>query len=47
MKCGKGAGCKTCLILTDKNQKIAENIELVDVAVTSLTEFGRLIGLKL
>lgn len=47
MKCGKNAGCKTALILTDYNKHHASNKELVDIAVESLSEFGRHIGLDL
>ena len=48
MKCGKAAGCRTCLILNPsyRSQQLAENKELVDVAVHSLTEFLDHIGLR-
>ena len=41
MKCGRGAGCKTCFIWTAENQHHIENKEDVfaDIIVQSLTEF--------
>jgi phosphoglycolate phosphatase-like HAD superfamily hydrolase len=46
LKCGRAAGCKTCLILTDSNDKIlVETPELVDLAVNSLSEFANAIGI--
>jgi phosphoglycolate phosphatase-like HAD superfamily hydrolase len=45
--CGKGAGCKTCLILTSYNRDVVKREGLVDLAVNSLSEFGQHIGLEL
>ena len=40
MKCGKGAGCKTCLLLNERNRKYLDShSELIDIGVTSLKEF--------
>ena len=47
MVCGKLAGCKTCLILTDQNEAVADQTEYVDLAVRSLRMFGVHIGLDL
>jgi phosphoglycolate phosphatase-like HAD superfamily hydrolase len=47
MKCGKAAGCKTCLILTDYNRRFKDDKALCDLAVESLSEFGRHIGISL
>lgn len=46
MKCGKAAGMKTCLIINKsyRSQQLAENRELVDLAVETLSDFGRHIG---
>jgi pyridoxine kinase len=39
MKCGKGAGCKTCLLINPRNAKFPEDFpELIDMAVHSLEE---------
>jgi phosphoglycolate phosphatase-like HAD superfamily hydrolase len=46
MVCGKLAGCRTCLLLTDENQKVKDS-EYVDIVVKSLSEFGRHIGLDI
>lgn len=47
MVCGKLAGCRTCLILTDDNQNVASQKEYVDISVKTLSEFGKHIGLDL
>lgn len=45
MVCGKLAGCKTCLIITEDNEAVAAQTEYVDLAVHSLRDFGSHIGL--
>ena len=47
MVCGKLAGCKTCLILTDDNEKVALQSEYVDISVKTLTDFAKHIGLSI
>ena len=47
MVCGKLAGCKTCLILTDQNEAVADQTEYVDLSVRSLRMFGLHIGLDM
>ncbi len=45
MLCGRQAGCKTCLIITDHNRNLVnERPEVIDRAVNTLTEFGRILG---
>ena len=40
MRCGKGAGCKTCLLLNEKNRHYVDShSDLIDIAATSLCEF--------
>lgn len=40
MRCGKGAGCKTCLVLNNANAAlVATHPELIDMAVHTLMEF--------
>jgi pyridoxine kinase len=40
MRCGKGAGCKTCLLRTPFNGNVlTENAHLVDLSVNSLNEW--------
>jgi phosphoglycolate phosphatase-like HAD superfamily hydrolase len=47
MACGRGAGCKTCLIRTPHNEGLVQSRpELIDLMVDSLTEFGEHIGLR-
>lgn len=47
MKCGKSAGCKTCLILTDYNVNyMKENPGIIDVEVSNLIEFLSFINIK-
>eukprot|EP00600_Ochromonadales_sp_CCMP1393_P005007 CAMPEP_0174955498 /NCGR_PEP_ID=MMETSP0004_2-20121128/1010_1 /TAXON_ID=420556 /ORGANISM="Ochromonas sp., Strain CCMP1393" /LENGTH=199 /DNA_ID=CAMNT_0016203423 /DNA_START=237 /DNA_END=836 /DNA_ORIENTATION=- len=46
MACGKQAGCRTCLIATDKNHITLEtHRHLVDIRVESLAEFAHHINL--
>ena len=46
MKCGRAAGCRTCLIATQFNGHIlVEYPDLVDLSVQSLAEFGKAIDL--
>eukprot|EP01038_Epipyxis_sp_PR26KG_P013316 gene13316-17839_t len=48
MACGKDAGCKTCLILTDYNRDLAGKYPgVVDQVVNDLAEFAELVNLKL
>ena len=47
MVCGKLAGCKTCLILTNDNEKVALQSEYVDISVKTLTDFAKHIGLSI
>ena len=42
VRCGRLAGCKTCLILTEYNRYLVGS-ELVDLAVESLSEFTSVI----
>lgn len=45
MKCGKQAGCKTCLLKTPFNKGLESDSEWVDMAVDKLTDFTNNIGL--
>ena len=46
MQCGRSAGCQTCLIVTNENEKVRnEHSHLVDHVVHSLEELAVLLGL--
>ena len=47
MVCGKLAGCRTCLIITEDNTAVVAQTQFVDLAVHSLRDFGLHIGLDL
>ena len=47
MVCGKLAGCRTCLIITEDNTAVVAQTQYVDLAVHSLRDFGLHIGLDL
>jgi phosphoglycolate phosphatase-like HAD superfamily hydrolase len=47
MVCGKLAGCRTCLIITEDNTAVIAQTQYVDLAVHSLRDFGLHIGLDL
>jgi phosphoglycolate phosphatase-like HAD superfamily hydrolase len=47
MKCGRGAGCKTCLILNPANAHLPQQQpELIDLAVATLSEFVSALDLE-
>ena len=46
MRCGKGAGCKTCLLLNERNRHyIDSHSELIDIGAESLHDFVSLLNL--